>query len=171
VDAVGPINATAGERQDDSNRDATRDIEPEDRAPVGHREHGRAEQRTENTAELLHGPHHTQRRSATIRRPQVGHERQCRRHQPTSADPLQHLPPTSTGSSTETAVMAEPTTKTDRQKSRILWRATRSESRPISGRTAMYPSRKPEMIGVALCSSSIPRPTPAIMFGKATTTT
>ena len=87
---MGPINATAGERQDDSNRDAARDVEPEDRAPVGHRQHGRAKQRTENAAELLHCAHHTQRRSATIRRPQVGNERQCRRHQPTSADPLQH---------------------------------------------------------------------------------
>src|ERR1035437_8047028 len=80
-------------------------------------------------------------------------------------------PNTSTGSSTETAVMAEPTTKRDRQKNRILCRATRSESLPISGRTAMYPSRKPEMIGVARCSSSMLRPTPAIMSGSATTTT
>ena len=40
----------------------------------------------------------------------------------------------------------------------------------MRGSTAMYPSRKPEMIGVARCRASMPMPTPAIMSVSASTT-
>ncbi|OLT18074.1 hypothetical protein BJF80_01985 [Serinicoccus sp. CUA-874] len=51
--------------------------------------------------------------------------------------PWRKRPPTMTGSSTAAAVTAEPMTKTTRHHSRIRRRSTRSDTRPMSGRTAM----------------------------------
>ena len=70
--------------------EAEHDVEPEDRPPVCNCENGRTEQRPEDAAELLYGADHAQRRSAPFDRPEVGNERQRRRHQPAAADALQH---------------------------------------------------------------------------------
>ena len=85
--------------------------------------------------------------------------------------PWSTRPPTSTPRSVASAVTADPATKTTRQPRSTRRRSRRSERRPMSGSTAMYPRRKPEMIGVARWRASTPMPTPAIMSVRARTTT
>ena len=65
----------------------------------------------------------------------------------------------------------EPMAKTTRAITSTGTRPRRSATRPISGSMATYPSRKPETIGVARCSSSIGMPALVIMSGRASTTT
>ena len=68
-------------------------------------------------------------------------------------------------------MISEPTANSSNAPTSTGVRPTTSAIRPISGSTAMYPSRNPEMIGAARCSSSADSPTPAIMSGSARTTT
>ncbi len=64
-------------------------VDREDGLPLGHGEHQRAVQRADDAAELLDGPDHAQRHAPPLRRVEVGHQRQGRRHQAAAAQALQ----------------------------------------------------------------------------------
>ena len=65
----------------------------------------------------------------------------------------------------------EPTANTTSDMTSTGTRPRRSAIRPISGSIATYPSRNPETIGAARCSSLIGIRAVDIMSGSASTTT
>jgi hypothetical protein len=75
------------------------------------------------------------------------------------------------GRSYAAAVTSEPRAKITSEPTSTGSRPRRSAIRPISGSIATYPSRNPDTIGAARCSSSTASPTLPIMSGSASTTT
>ena len=65
------------------------EVDGEDRPPVGHGEHGRAEERTEHRADLLDRRHDAQRDAAALDGVEVGDEREGGGHQAAAADALE----------------------------------------------------------------------------------
>ena len=90
-------------------------VEPEDRPPVGDGEHGRAQQRPEHAAELLHRADDAERGAAPLGRPEVGDQGERRGHETAPADALQDPARTPAPSSTAVAVRSEPTANSGRQ--------------------------------------------------------
>src|SRR6266545_752223 len=90
---------------------------------------------------------------------------------PPPPTPCRNRPVTTSDRSYDEAVISEPTANSSNAPTSTGVRPTTSAIRPISGSTAMYPSRNPDTIGAARCNSSADRPTPVIMSGSASTTT
>ena len=90
---------------------------------------------------------------------------------PPPPTPWRARPATTTGRAWAVAVTTEPIPKALRHPANTGSVPARSAKRPIRGRTAVYPRRKPLMIGVARCRRSSPTPTPVMIDGRATTTT
>ena len=90
VEAARRWAAVAGQAADGDRQDQADDqVHHEDEPPVGHRQHDRAEERTEHAADLLDRGDHAERHPASFDGVEVGDEREGRGHQPAAADALE----------------------------------------------------------------------------------
>jgi hypothetical protein len=85
----GGRHKRSGQHERGCQHERSGQIGPEDRPPAGDGQDGRARERPEGGARLLHGADHAERQPAAIGRPRLGDHSQGRGHQAATADTLQ----------------------------------------------------------------------------------